>query len=209
MSRLLAFGCSFTYGHGLEDCATGDWQKDGPSKFGWPSLLAKKLDLEVVNKSRSGSSNKEIWNTILETEILPTDLIFINWTYENRTYFNGEQLLLNGNTAAADGTGLTKKEKLYIRHFYNEDDHQKDRVLRMDHIDSLYKCYHLAIQKKMILDNTRKWNRAKFLNAHWADYINEYPKALDGGHPGPEAHKHYADAVYSAYINQDYCKKES
>ena len=45
MDRLVAFGCSYTYGHGLPDCimAKGRAGKR-PSKFAWPYLLAKKLD---------------------------------------------------------------------------------------------------------------------------------------------------------------------
>ena len=57
--KLVTFGCSYTYGHGLPDCimAKGRAGKR-PSKFAWPYLLAKKLDMSVfffsVKKTKRG-----------------------------------------------------------------------------------------------------------------------------------------------------------
>ena len=65
MSRLIAFGCSYTYGFELPDCPT---IFDPPSKMGFPNIVGKSLNLEVINKSDTGASQKQIAATILETE---------------------------------------------------------------------------------------------------------------------------------------------
>jgi len=59
--RLIAFGCSYTYGAGLEDCFTPPIGHGPiPSKFAWPQLVANELNMECINMSSSGASNKEI-----------------------------------------------------------------------------------------------------------------------------------------------------
>ena len=78
MSRLVAFGCSYTYGYGLSDCHI-EPNKPGPnpSKLAWPSLLANMLDLEVVNCSNIGASNIHIlWR-------------LINFDFKNDDFFTG------------------------------------------------------------------------------------------------------------------------
>jgi hypothetical protein len=49
--RLIAFGCSNTYGEGLEDCWIPEFRKHGPkpSKVAWPQILADKMGRECVN----------------------------------------------------------------------------------------------------------------------------------------------------------------
>ena len=66
MPRLVAFGCSHTYGEGLEDCWNWETRKAGPvaSKFAWPQILANLLKRECVNLGRRGASNKEILHNI-------------------------------------------------------------------------------------------------------------------------------------------------
>ena len=51
ISHLVVNGCSFTYCQGLES----------PNTQGWPALLAKKLNVPVVNLAAPGSSNDGIY----------------------------------------------------------------------------------------------------------------------------------------------------
>ena len=82
MPRLVTFGCSFVYGHGLPDCYNTDGSAGpNPSKFAWPQLLADKLGYECVNLSRCGSGNFEIFLKVLQTEFLPDDLVIIAWSF--------------------------------------------------------------------------------------------------------------------------------
>ena len=86
MNKLLAFGCSHTYGESLPDCLPND-PMPPPSQFAWPNLLAKKLDRECVNLSRSGSSNKQIHYNLVNTNFDKDDIVVVLWTHHVRTCF--------------------------------------------------------------------------------------------------------------------------
>ena len=86
MSRLVVFGCSYTFGHGLSDCL--DVFSDGmrippesPSQLGWPNILANKLLVPVLNMARPGASNLEILYSILSFNFLPNDTAVVMWTH--------------------------------------------------------------------------------------------------------------------------------
>ncbi|MBO01950.1 MAG: hypothetical protein CMG35_12150 [Candidatus Marinimicrobia bacterium] len=66
---LFAFGCSYTYGHGLEDCF--ELYPNGnngpgklPTRLGYTNIIAKKIGRRVINCASPGSSNKLIMHTI-------------------------------------------------------------------------------------------------------------------------------------------------
>ena len=74
MSRLITFGCSFTFGLGLHD----------PSSQSWPAILGKLVNRTVINNGSPGSSNLEILSRILSFKFHKDDLVVIGWTYCNR-----------------------------------------------------------------------------------------------------------------------------
>ena len=79
MSRLVAFGCSYTFGVGLPDIYP---RTSGlPSDMAWPNLLGQQLNFEVCNLSSGGSGNSEILNKILQTDFEPDDLVIIMWSH--------------------------------------------------------------------------------------------------------------------------------
>jgi len=83
MSKIVSFGDSFIFGYEI----LGNY--DGAA--GWPSLVAKNLNVEFVNKSSPGSSNQSILRRILDyysyKENL-NDLAVVNWTWSHRwAYF--------------------------------------------------------------------------------------------------------------------------
>lgn len=84
MNRLIAFGCSSTYGQGLPDCPTGIDQP--PSRFAWPNLLSKELNLEEVNTSMWGVPNKSILLKILNFPFQKDDLAIVLWSFQHRGY---------------------------------------------------------------------------------------------------------------------------
>ena len=101
--RIWAFGCSETFGHGLEDCYV---KKDGfyapgkePSKFAYPQLIGDTVGKEVINLSRPGASNKHILQQIKlnQSEINKDDIVIIHWTYIERhaVFVNDERDNLN------------------------------------------------------------------------------------------------------------------
>lgn len=78
---LYTVGCSFTYGHELED----------RTKTAWPYLLGNLLHMDVVNLAISGVSNDYIMRTIitnvLSQTITSNDLVIVGWTGEFRKEF--------------------------------------------------------------------------------------------------------------------------
>jgi hypothetical protein len=92
MSRLVTFGCSFTYGQGLPGCKIGDNTTkfaSTPSEYAWPVNLSKLLDIEVINKGIPGASNLEILFHILSFDFKHDDIVVIMWSFPDRDlYFN-------------------------------------------------------------------------------------------------------------------------
>ena len=90
MSRLIAFGCSFTRGTALDD--VWDFKNKcsifpQPSKYAWPQLLADKLDIECINLGKGGYSNKAIWHIIVNFDFKPSDIVFIHWSFLDRYHY--------------------------------------------------------------------------------------------------------------------------
>jgi hypothetical protein len=94
--RLVAAGCSFTYGLGLED----------PAKQSWPGVLGELLGCEAVNLGTPAAGNSYIANSILDYHAVDPafDLVVIGWSSWTRMDFchsgNGEilHMLPNGRT---------------------------------------------------------------------------------------------------------------
>ena len=97
MARLLAFGCSYTYGEGLEDCWSPLNKTFGPlpSKQAWPSILGKDLGREVHNFGICGASNKHIWHTILNIQSASIDISTNNKSYHQQTILASNLELVN------------------------------------------------------------------------------------------------------------------
>jgi hypothetical protein len=80
MGRLVTFGCSYTYGIGLEDIY-GSKKVTEPSKLAWPTLLGQLLDKTTINESAPGSGNFEIFDKIIRYNFQPDDLVIIMWSH--------------------------------------------------------------------------------------------------------------------------------
>ena len=86
MNRLVAFGCSLTFGIGLPDT----WpyrEKYVASSLAWPNILGNKLNLETINKGIPAAGQTEILNTILNFDFHDNDTCVIMWSYFDRLDF--------------------------------------------------------------------------------------------------------------------------
>ena len=218
MSRLIAFGCSLTYGDCLEDCIdfnqvnkiiidNGKLKKmygcgPQPSQYAWPSVLGKLLNIDqVVNKGWSGCSNKFIWKSIVDFKYQKDDLVFINWTLIDRYTSFG----LDEDDSIHIGPWMNnKRTKHYYKSIYSDVDGHYDFYIRTDHakkyLDSQgIKNFHTRssdITTEAISKAPSWWN-VEFLKS-WIDESRKiYPLALDDTHPGPKAHEHFANDIYS------------
>ena len=90
ITHLVVNGCSWTYCQGLED----------PLTQGWPALLAKKLNVPVVNLAVPGSGNDTIHRRIYEY------------------YF--DDLLNNSKPLYIVGWSQPWRREAWCRHYYNK-----------------------------------------------------------------------------------------
>ena len=79
MHRVVAFGCSQTFGHGLPDCIDPNNNNEQPSKFAWPALL------QGINCAVPGGSNKLAIYKALNFNWRTNDVAVFVWTYINRS----------------------------------------------------------------------------------------------------------------------------
>jgi hypothetical protein len=85
--RLIAFGCSFTYGSHLPGTKYGNnvtGFDSTPNNQSWPFKLGEMLDIEVVNKGVPGSSNLEILYHILNFNFEKNDVVVVMWSFPDR-----------------------------------------------------------------------------------------------------------------------------
>lgn len=90
-NRLVAFGCSFTYGHGLPDCVgPNNAPLNNRSEYAWPTLVANKLGVDCSNQSLCGSSNQRIAHSVKQFSFAPGDLCIVLWSYVDRSMVLGD-----------------------------------------------------------------------------------------------------------------------
>ena len=207
MDRLVAFGCSYTYGHGLPDCimAKGRAGKK-PSKFAWPHLLAKKLDKELYNAGVPGASNKLIMDTVINFPFKPTDTVVILWTYLNRHCIlshkklepeskldNEVSVLPNGNLHTFIGTYDPKSlmSARYYRYLHNEEDH----LIMTNHYISYVRLYLEKHNIPNLQTTIKKLDHPLIYDVDWRDLSHNYPSTPDG-HIGIEAQEELANRIH-------------
>ena len=78
---MLAVGCSYTVGHGLK------YEKDDPEL--WVNRLAKSIDAEVTNRSKTGANNQYIFlETMSELIRNEYDIVVVGWSAIPRFNFH-------------------------------------------------------------------------------------------------------------------------
>lgn len=200
MSRLIAFGCSNTYGQGLEDChISPNFPGPSPSKTAWPNTLGNLLNCsKVINQSVPGASNKLIWKTIIDFNFKQDDLVFINWSHlERYCFFSNDQQISIGPWIK------NKANKFYYKVFYSDNDSILDFFNRADHskryLDSLHLLnYHTATGRTTVNAILKRpsWCSVDFMNTSLQNIRNLHPAALDSVHPGQGAHDQFANELY-------------
>ena len=196
MSRLIAFGCSYTFGHGLEDCLSKNRKAPTkPSRYAWPKVLSTMMNLDCINLGIAGASNKHIWYKALTTEYQEGDIVVFLWSHIARwckiTDYDKVQNV--GNWTGG------KMGKCYYSFLQNDYDSNLDLNLRVDHIslylDKLgirsYHCYAVD-RETSILD----FNSAISLKTSFQDIRGKHGLAEDKKHPDKFAHIEFADSLY-------------
>ena len=203
ISNLIAFGCSFTYGEGLEDCWIDKKSKYGrcPSKFAWPQKLADLMNISCKNIGKPGASNKHISHIALNTEYKDSDIAVFLWTFFDRHCVISDK----GEIKRYLVTDLYRKEhkqrhkniSFYYKHMYTEKNSIHENYIIINHMkyyldNQGIKNYHFMFDDYSF-NNEPTWNKMKL------EYINlesNIDEALDNGHPGPLAQSAMADTMY-------------
>jgi len=180
MTRLIAFGCSYTRGTGLDD--VWNFEKNSsifptPSKHAWPQLLADELNVECINLGKGGLSNKAIWHDFVNFNFQDNDIIFVHWTFLDRYHFYENK----NKGYIIDHKGQHTRDKVFFKHL-------NDLYLRMNHVNSLQKVHNLLVDPIENVD----WNTVTPLDVYLNDYKIKYPRANDNSHPGMLAHKEFS-----------------
>lgn len=85
MNRLIAFGCSHTWGDYLTEDHNREINRDAPPhKESWPYVLGEILQRDVINISFVSESNKAISHKIFNFNFQSTDVVVPLWTHLGR-----------------------------------------------------------------------------------------------------------------------------
>lgn len=208
MSRLIAYGCSYTYGQGLEDCHVPEIHPDKVGQFGpgpkpsnlaWPAHLGRIMRVPVENRARPGASNKEILWRILNHEHREDDVVVILWSHVDRHCIVSSDDM--DEWPEQFGWWVTTElSKVYLD--YAVKTHNKyDRFIESlmfielaNYFLSNIKVMNYAIRPREWL-KMPAWSRTRIISyAHdiWADL----PRAEDGGHPGKIGQRKFAQKIY-------------
>jgi hypothetical protein len=196
--RLLTFGCSHTFGHGLKDCINpkNNHPLDTPSKFAWPKLLGDLLNIETVNLSYPGSSAKQVLHTVLNTEIRQSDIVIVLWPHHHRVCFYKDE-----NEYFRIGPWMDEAKYYYDNCYFDYDS-------TFEYFQKINMCEYFVKSKtdtcyQFIFEDINKrfnWNQVDIKSIYFSDIRKSNPLALDNLHPGLDAHNEFANKLYLEII---------
>ena len=227
--HLVTFGCSHTYGHGLDDCILDDGRSAGlePSKFAWPKKLQEMVGFQTLdNRSKVGASNKIITKRIVDCNYVKDTVVIILWSNFNRhtifddrgesklhmlpAFIQKDMPLAFWKNHSSNKDEFTNLVKTYYENYYEEYDVTFDQVIRMNFVHSFLKdqgilSIHLVAEHELKDKYFKKFNSSDITikKFNWKKHF-VIDDALDypHPHPGPKSHEYFA---YN--INQWFFKK--
>lgn len=200
MARLVAFGCSYTYGYGLEDCYLNT---DSPSKLAWPDLLANELSIEHLNNGVIAASNKKILLEILDTTFEKDDIVIVVWSYTHRGL-----LLESADSSLNIVPNFSHPLKKPYYEVHTHYDLLVKSVLDIHHANTFLnnkgvKVYNYYIDQSLHkLDDCQYLSLLKDINLIWLDMRKfRLDLANDGMHPGPLSHKGMSKFIRNSLLS--------
>tara|TARA_B100000242_G_C43037878_1_gene483980 strand:- start:1198 stop:1830 length:633 start_codon:yes stop_codon:yes gene_type:complete len=203
------FGCSHTFGHGLEDCydAETGWPALKPSKKAWPSIL-QELGLYDVcyNFSKVGASSDEVLKQILALdrfELKRCDYFIVLWpSFTRRSVYNKNKKLetyriQDDNPKATDFYKITDQYELKYNYYKN--------ILIANLYLKDFKFYNFFTDLSDMDEhfefcpNLTEFQH-KFSRIDFQYILKKHNKALDNVHLGADGHAELAKLI-NTFIN--------
>ena len=214
INRIVASGCSFTYGQGLDD----------PKTESWPAQLSKMFDVECVNLAKIGHGNEHVQDSIIDyiaKNPLHVSDSFIIPCFS--TYSRIEFPLISPENTFTFATIMSSKTKpeftqMFFRDFFCPKYYYR-RYMRiiillqesLKNRDILYLMFdglgtnpherfandHDILQLDDQVDKS-KWLGFKLKNI---DNMTSPKDRLADGHPNKNAYAQTADILYQHIIN--------
>ena len=186
MSRIVAYGDSFTIGQGLD---LDDKSPEIPHKESWPYILAKSLNFDCSNRACCGIGNKHIWHVVLNTEHKKDDTVILCWSFPNRMGIITDSYKSDNypetRTLDDSSTHIYQNDirtfgpwhddyepaMIYYNHMHNSTDSFIDTLLYMNHVDTylknvgVNKIIHTAVP---YVPEYETLSEVKFSNPNWS-----------------------------------------
>lgn len=198
-TRIIAFGCSYTYGHGLKDCWKDNYPAIEPSKYAFPSLLSTRLGVKSINYARAGGSNKFMWHQAMNVYIPQDNDIVINmWTDPNRS------CVLHEDSEKIKHLGSWQRDKPsinYYKHLENDYESNYTSWMQVNSVND-----YLKDKVKIVINgfvnygkftkiDVPSWNKIG-CDIEFQPIGNKHPLADDNAHWGPLAHAELSEELY-------------
>lgn len=195
MPRLIAFGCSYTYGEGLPDCYKDGQAGPYPSRLSWPTLVATKLGISMNNLALPGAGNAEILDRVLRFQFEPDDICMIMWTHFVR--YAHFKVIDNYHPRREWGWDTTVLDDGFHNAYKNYVAmHHCSLYLESIGISSVASIAFLPDIKSFFIP---KFMKIKNLIALPDNYRVDF--AEDGSHPGIQSHENIANALINGFNN--------
>ena len=220
--NLVAFGCSYTFGHGLKDCIASDGRSSGPlpSKYAWPTILGKLGSFNSVdNMGIPGASSKRVVKKVLEYDFKDKSVVVILWPNKDRqTIFKGQHDMLHMMPSfiykdmpkafwRGKDSNFADQVKMYYENFHEEFNCVFEQKIYINYVHSYLKTkgiksFHLVPEHeydKRLPQEDQEYFKSYDLSGlnlaliQWSKHF-KIDDALDKPHPhpGPNSHKHLA-----------------
>jgi|TARA_R110000851_G_scaffold230312_2_gene383032 hypothetical protein len=199
MNRIIAFGCSYTYGHGLSDCIDTNGVGPGrcPSKLGFPDILATHLARKLINLSLPGIGDKHIMHAANNFIFKQSDICLIQWSHGNRHCMIKQQGLID--------LGVwhdTKPARAYYKFLHDQWDADIMRNVYINYINlklqsagvKTYNILPIDTHQNQLTINKEITMSDKNIHKFKVDL------GLDNSHPGQQTHKLFADYLINKYF---------
>jgi len=213
MRTLFAFGDSYTYGHGLEDCIFAN-NMPGPdsSKFAWPAVLGEELGYKIDNRSQPGLSNLGILHKILNTNFEENSLCIIMWSVPQRDMiFDKKYIPLRelfnrkkdtSNSVIHIGNWIEDELAKYWMLTHNDTDLKMRSWLHIHHANLYLNSltiphYNFFINYPSLREYKPKYCNIPFKDISVQKFID---RALDNNHPGPLTQQRIAKDIKQCLI---------